>query len=80
MVEPYISIISPGSSTPTLTASAAASIVPTITGVPAASPVSSAARARHRASNLGRPGEIGQAIELDDVGRERRAPIGASAR
>ena len=43
MVEPYISIISPGSRTPTLIASAAASIVPTITGVPGASPVSSAA-------------------------------------
>ena len=44
MVEPYISIMSPGSSTPTLSASAAASIVPTMTGVPAASPVSSRRR------------------------------------
>ena len=34
MVEPYISIISPASSTPTLIASAAASIVPAMTGVP----------------------------------------------
>ena len=47
MVEPYISIMSPGSSTPTLSASAAASMVPTITGVPTARPVSSAARPCH---------------------------------
>ena len=38
MVEPYISIISPASRTPTLIASAAASIVPTITGVPERKP------------------------------------------
>ena len=31
-VDPYITIISPGSLTPTLTASAAASIVPAVTG------------------------------------------------
>jgi hypothetical protein len=43
MVEPYISIMSPGSSTPTLSASAAASMVPAITGVPSARPVSAAA-------------------------------------
>ena len=43
IVEPYISIISPGDWTPTLTASAAASIVPTMTGVPWARPVSDAA-------------------------------------
>jgi hypothetical protein len=45
MVEPYISIISPGAATPTLTASAAASMVPQVTGVPSASPVSAAAAA-----------------------------------
>ena len=44
-VEPYMSIISPGARTPTLTASAAASIVPTVTGVPSARPVSAAAAA-----------------------------------
>ena len=38
MVEPYISMSSPGSRTPTLIASAAASIVPTITGVPGREP------------------------------------------
>ena len=43
MVEPYIIIMSPGALTPTLTASAAASMVPQVTGVPARSPVSSAA-------------------------------------
>ncbi len=32
--EPYITIISPGAVTPTLIASAAASTVPTVTGVP----------------------------------------------
>ena len=44
MVEPYMIIMSPASSTPTESASAAASAVPAMTGVPAASPVSSAAR------------------------------------
>ena len=43
MVEPYISIMSPEARTPTLTASAAASMVPQVTGVPMASPVSAAA-------------------------------------
>ena len=43
MVEPYIIIISPGLSAPTESASAAASIVPTVTGVPKARPVNSAA-------------------------------------
>lgn len=43
MVDPYIIIICPGSVTPTLTASAAAFMVPVITGVPTASPVASAA-------------------------------------
>ena len=43
IVDPYIIIMSPGDSTPTLTASAAASIVPASTGVPAARPVSAAA-------------------------------------
>jgi hypothetical protein len=43
MVEPYISIMSPESSTPTLSASAAASMVPAITGVPCARPVAAAA-------------------------------------
>ena len=43
IVEPYISIMSPGRSTPTLTASAAASMAPAVTGVPGASPVSAAA-------------------------------------
>ena len=43
IVDPYIIIISPAPQTPTLTASAAASIVPTVTGVPGARPVSSAA-------------------------------------
>ena len=45
MVEPYIIIMSPGFRVPTLTASAAASIVPVVTGVPSARPVSFAARA-----------------------------------
>ena len=40
---PYMIIRSPGAPTPTLIASAAASIVPTITGVPSASPVADAA-------------------------------------
>ena len=44
MVEPYIIIMSPLSCTPTLTASEAASMVPAVTGVPTASPVSAAAR------------------------------------
>ena len=48
MVEPYISIMSPVSSTPTLSASAAASMVPTMTGVPSARPVSSRRLARDR--------------------------------
>jgi hypothetical protein len=43
IVVPYMTIMSPGSTTPTLTASAAASIVPAVTGVPAFSPVSAAA-------------------------------------
>lgn len=43
IVEPYISIMSPTPKTPTLIASAAASTVPTITGVPIANPVSSLA-------------------------------------
>ena len=45
MVEPYISMASPSSTTPTLTASAPASVVPQMTGVPAARPVSAAAAA-----------------------------------
>ncbi len=43
-VVPYITIRSPGSVTPTLSASAAASTAPAVTGVPALSPVSSAPR------------------------------------
>ena len=43
MVEPYISIMSPFRVTPTESASAAASMVPAVTGVPAFSPVSTAA-------------------------------------
>ena len=42
-VDPYMSIICPGSTTPTDTASEAASVAPTITGVPTAKPVSFAA-------------------------------------
>ncbi len=45
MVEPYISMRSPGRRTPTLTASAAASMVPQVTGVPGARPVRRAASA-----------------------------------
>ena len=45
MVEPYISIMSPVRTTPTLSASDAASMVPAVTGVPAASPVACAAPA-----------------------------------
>jgi hypothetical protein len=44
-VEPYITIMSPFRTTPTLSASAAASMVPAITGVPLASPVARAALA-----------------------------------
>ena len=44
MVEPYMIIMSPGARTPILIASAAASMVPQVTGVPLARPVSSAAR------------------------------------
>ena len=64
MVEPYISIMSPGSSTPTLSASAAASIVPTITGVPAARPglLGRALRVTV-AGDVGRPGELRQPLE-----------------
>ena len=47
MVEPYMSIMSPAPSTPTLSASAAASMVPAMTGVPAASPVSRGRLGRH---------------------------------
>ncbi len=43
MVVPYMTIMSPGAFTPTLMASAVASIVPVVTGVPAFSPVSAAA-------------------------------------
>src|SRR5258707_4436381 len=42
-VVPYMSIISPGSLTPTLSASDQASIVPAATGIPAGRPVSAAA-------------------------------------
>ena len=45
IVEPYMSIRSPGRRTPTLNASAHASIVPAQTGVPAGRPVSAAAAA-----------------------------------
>ena len=43
IVLPYMIIVSPGRCTPTLTASAAASIVPKVTGVPTGSPVASLA-------------------------------------
>ena len=43
MVDPYITIMSPGLTTPTLSASDAASMVPAMTGVPAARPVARAA-------------------------------------
>ena len=43
IVDPYIIIISPVSFTPTLIASAAASIVPTVTGVPCCKVVSNEA-------------------------------------
>jgi hypothetical protein len=43
IVEPYISIRSPGRRTPTLKASAQASTVPATTGVPSARPVAAAA-------------------------------------
>ena len=43
IVDPYIHIVSPVSETPTDTASAAASMVPVVTGIPAGSPVSFAA-------------------------------------
>jgi hypothetical protein len=45
MVLPYMSMSSPGSRTPTLSASAQASTVPATTGVPAGNPVASAAAA-----------------------------------
>ena len=74
MVEPYIIIMSPGSSTPTLSASAAASIVPAMTGVPAASPVSSRrARVTMPAMSVVHS-SLGQALEVDDVGRQLVAP------
>lgn len=43
MVEPYMTIMSKGRTMPTLSASEAASIVPAMTGVPAARPVARAA-------------------------------------
>jgi hypothetical protein len=43
MVVPYMSIMSPGSRTPTLIASDQGSMVPAATGVPAGIPVTSAA-------------------------------------
>ena len=46
-----------GARTPTLTASAQASIVPATTGVPAGSPVSAARLGGHPAGDLVRPGE-----------------------
>ena len=45
MVEPYIHIVSPASATPTDTASAAASMVPVVTGIPSGKLVSRAALA-----------------------------------
>ena len=75
MVEPYISIMSPASSTPTLSASAAASMVPTMTGVPSASPVSAAARAVTWPAMSVVQARSRQALELDDVGGELVAPV-----
>ena len=80
MVEPYMSIMSPASSTPTLSASAAASTVPTMTGVPGGKSGLAAARARDAAGDVGRPGEFGQPIEVDDAGGERVAPACSSTR
>jgi len=45
MLLPNINIMSPNRATPALTASAAASMVPAMTGVPGARPVSAAAAA-----------------------------------
>ena len=78
MVEPYISIMSPASSTPTLSASAAASMVPTMTGVPAASPVSSAARFVTAPAMSVVQASFGQALERNDV--RRRAHRSSRAR
>jgi hypothetical protein len=66
IVEPYITMKSPGSRTSTLSASAHASIVPTATAVPSGSPVSAAASAvtcpatslGHANSGSGSPGAI----------------------
>ena len=44
-MEPYISMVSPGDRTPALNASAQASTVPAVTGVPSDKPVSAAAAA-----------------------------------
>ena len=77
-VEPYISIMSPGARTPTLTASAAASTVPTVTGVPSARPVSAAAAARsrgRRSRSTSRAAGSGRAA--GDVGREVGGPVEA---
>ena len=80
MVEPYIIIMSPGSSTPTLSASAAASMVPAMTGVP------SAARSPRAAARVTWPAisvdhnELRQPLELDDVGGELGAPACSSTR
>jgi hypothetical protein len=66
IVVPYMSIVSPGARTPTLAASAHASIVPAATGVPSARPVSDAAAAvtvpaisaGHRSRGSSNPGAI----------------------
>ena len=66
---PYMSMVSPGRRTPTLSASAHASIVPAMTGVPAGMPVSTDAAgvtvptgsAAQRSSGSSRPGAIAAA-------------------
>ena len=75
MVEPYISIMSPASSTPTLSASAPASMVPAMTGVPSASPVAAAAFGVTVPAMSVVQQQLRQPLELDDVGRELVAPV-----
>ena len=72
-VEPYISIVSPAPRTPTLSASAAASMVPKVTGVPGASPVSPPPRSVTCPAISADQPSRGSMSSGDDVRRELRA-------
>ena len=75
IVEPYISIRSPGSRTPALNASAHASTVPALTGVPSAQAGLLGRRGADRPDGLPRPGEPRQLESRRDLLR----PVGRPA-